>query len=221
MLLSTGLDQETGTSYNYFRDYDPSLGRYVQSDPIGLVGGVSTYGYALGSPLFYTDEKGEYSVPGAVYGAIAGGVSGYLAGRNWQSALVGGIAGGAVGFVNPFASSAAGAAAGGFVASAAGQAASNLIDRCKPLSEALDIDYTQAAIAGITGGAARGLFNFLGNTKRSAFVYQVNQRMGAANPTAEQLSQAGLRGSASGAAQSEYKRQQPSSGASDSCSCPK
>ena len=33
-------DVETGLFYNYFRDYDPQTGRYVQSDPIGLTGGV-------------------------------------------------------------------------------------------------------------------------------------------------------------------------------------
>ncbi|SFZ74152.1 RHS repeat domain-containing protein [Chitinimonas taiwanensis] len=32
-------DKETGHHYNYFRDYDPAVGRYVQSDPIGLAGG--------------------------------------------------------------------------------------------------------------------------------------------------------------------------------------
>jgi RHS repeat-associated protein len=29
-----------GLHYNYFRDYDPQVGRYVESDPIGLDGGV-------------------------------------------------------------------------------------------------------------------------------------------------------------------------------------
>ena len=51
-------DQETGTHYNYFRDYDPTTGRYVQSDPIGLRGGISTYGYTFGNPASLSDPFG-------------------------------------------------------------------------------------------------------------------------------------------------------------------
>ncbi len=51
-------DKETGLNYNYFRDYDPSLGRYVQSDPIGLSDGPNTYSYVHNNPLIYFDELG-------------------------------------------------------------------------------------------------------------------------------------------------------------------
>ena len=51
-------DQETGLHYNYFRYYDPSTGRYITSDPIGLAGGLNTYGYVYSNPLVYFDPDG-------------------------------------------------------------------------------------------------------------------------------------------------------------------
>ena len=53
-------DRETGLSYNFFRDYDPTVGRYVQSDLIGLRGGLNTYSYASGSPIIWTDPFGLF-----------------------------------------------------------------------------------------------------------------------------------------------------------------
>lgn len=76
------LDTETGLYYNYFRDYDPSIGRYIESDPIGFEGGINTYGYVSGNPLQYVDPYGLHeetlNPAGALFGIglIAAALSG-------------------------------------------------------------------------------------------------------------------------------------------------
>jgi RHS repeat-associated protein len=51
-------DNESGLHYNYYRDFDSATGRYVQSDPIGLDGGLNTYSYGYSNPLHYFDMFG-------------------------------------------------------------------------------------------------------------------------------------------------------------------
>ena len=65
-------DKESVLYYNYYRDYDPQTGRYLQSDPIGLRGGINTYSYALGNPVKFTDPTGQF-VPLVIAGVCAAG----------------------------------------------------------------------------------------------------------------------------------------------------
>jgi RHS repeat-associated protein len=70
---------ETGLAYNWRRHYDPSLGRYIQPDPLGLEtllsDGPSAYGYVGGNPLAYIDEDAHlawFAAP--IIGAVGSGL---------------------------------------------------------------------------------------------------------------------------------------------------
>ena len=171
-------DAITGLHYNDQRDYDPTLGRYIQSDPIGLEAGTNTYNYARGNPALYVDQDGRFAwvIAGAVIGSginvaatvIAnGGFDGLTAQQLAAAAIGGAIAGGLGSIAGPLGGSLAlelgfgsssGAAAIGISAlltsgaSAAGQEASNLIDPCDAASVA------NAAFWGSLGG---GLAKFI------------------------------------------------------------
>ncbi len=65
-------DAASGLNQNYFRDYDPATGRYGQSDPIGLRGGSSTFGYALQAPFVHMDFYGLATWKGSTFGVGVG-----------------------------------------------------------------------------------------------------------------------------------------------------
>ena len=64
-------DVETGLNYNMARDYDPAVGRYIQSDPLGPDGGSnSAYAYAGGNPVANMDATGLIHWSGEMYSAL-------------------------------------------------------------------------------------------------------------------------------------------------------
>jgi RHS repeat-associated protein len=67
-------DGQVGLHSNYFRDFDPAVGRYIQSDPLGLRGdGVNTYAYARSNPLSRIDAFGLSSIDDKIAVATATG----------------------------------------------------------------------------------------------------------------------------------------------------
>ena len=170
-------DSETGLHYNYFRTYDPSTGRYIESDPIGLAGGINTYGYSYQNPIRYYDPDGRFVwiIGGAVIGASINTVTTYIASggkasnRQLLAAAASGAIGGAIASVagpgggtlalHLFGRSSAGLTAAistaGLSAFGAGfgQVAANKIDPCNSSSV-----LNAALYGGIGGGLAKYAF---------------------------------------------------------------
>jgi RHS repeat-associated protein len=90
-------DAESGLNYNYFRDYDPALGRYGQSDPVGLGGGLNTYGYVGGNPLNSIDPRGLFGVKDVL---DMDNVNGFIYEHSGHASVPQGVVDGVNGFAN-------------------------------------------------------------------------------------------------------------------------
>ncbi len=166
-------DEETNLHYNWNRYYDPTLGRYITSDPIGLSGGVNTYLYANANPIIFIDQYGLYclspeqiaaiagGIGGGIGGAVTGGITGAAAGP--VGAITGaigfGIAGAGLGFGagavaggvdNPV----AGAVAGGAIGSATGGVPGMVVGAA---GGAVGVSLGGGAIGGAAGGSLGGI----------------------------------------------------------------
>lgn len=84
------VDAESGLNYNVNRDPEPATGRYIQSDPIGLKDGVSTYGYAVAQPMRRIDQLGlKYAEAYGAGGAVINGAIGWVCGAAGTVATAG------------------------------------------------------------------------------------------------------------------------------------
>jgi RHS repeat-associated protein len=70
-------DDQTLLNQNWNREYDSALGRYVESDSLGLSGSINLYNYAVSNPLIFADPTGQFVIV-TIYTGQDGNVAGHI-----------------------------------------------------------------------------------------------------------------------------------------------
>ena len=126
------LDSETSWYYLNSRYYDPSIGRFINSDStkyldLDSIGGMNLFAYCLNNPVMYYDPSGYFAITtaiivGAIIGAVVGATAGGIIAYNWAydagyrgqqlagwtllgiggGGIIGGVIGGAIGYMVPY-----------------------------------------------------------------------------------------------------------------------
>lgn len=196
-------DIETSTHYNYFRDYDPQIGRYIQSDSLGLLGGINTYTYVGNDSINKFDPTGEFALVPVVVGGIIGGISGaygakVTGGNVWKGAFFGATVGAVVGAAAPVV---AGSVLGNVALRAAIGGIGNAVGQMQNVGNPCLAGPNWGSFLGsIVGGGLSGVVapGGWGSSFSGSFGSQLVQRALSGMPGMSLSSTAGIVGTASG-----------------------